>query len=153
MARHPWNGAACRCRQFCSLGPRENPYHPYRFNAAEAKRPIWVSEQAFHRCRAECGDLRLDQARRLKQLETENSRLRRAVAKLTLDNHILKRVRPHSSLGYRPPAPETIRPEDTAPELAGGTWKVVKPLGQVRSISGYPAGNRGDPQPPANPVL
>ena len=48
-----------------------------------------------HRClgarwRAEYGGLRADQARRLKQLEKENSRLKRVVAELTLDNQILK---------------------------------------------------------------
>ena len=57
---------------------------------AEASRRIGVSEQTFYRWRAEYGGLRVDQARRLKQLETENSRLERAVAELTLDNQILK---------------------------------------------------------------
>ena len=56
----------------------------------EAARRIGVSEQTFYRWRAEYGGLRVDQARRLKQLETENSRLKRAVAELTLDNQILK---------------------------------------------------------------
>ena len=52
----------------------------------EAVRRIGVSEQTFYRWRTECGGLRIDRARRLKQLETENSRLKRAVAELTLDN-------------------------------------------------------------------
>ena len=56
----------------------------------EAARRIGVSEQTFYRWRAEYGGLRIDQARRLKQLETENSRVKRAVAELTLDNQILK---------------------------------------------------------------
>ena len=56
----------------------------------EAARRLGVSEQTFYRWRAEYGGLRVDQARRLKQLETENSRLKRAVAELTLDNQILK---------------------------------------------------------------
>ena len=56
----------------------------------EAARRIGVSEQTFYRWRAEYGGLRIDQARRLKQLETENSPLKRAVAELTLDNQILK---------------------------------------------------------------
>ena len=54
-----------------------------------AVRRIGVSEQTFYRWRTEYGGLRVDQARRLKQLETENSRLKRAVAELTLDNQIL----------------------------------------------------------------
>ena len=57
---------------------------------AQASRKIGVTEQTFYRWRAEYGGLRIDQARRLKQLETENGRLRRAVADLTLDNQILK---------------------------------------------------------------
>ena len=50
---------------------------------AQASRKIGVTEQTFYRWRAEYGGLRIDQARRLKQLETENGRLRRAVADLT----------------------------------------------------------------------
>ena len=57
---------------------------------AEASRSIGVTEQTFYRWRSAYGDLRIDQARRLKQLESENGRLRRAVANLTLDNQILK---------------------------------------------------------------
>ena len=53
---------------------------------AEARRSIGVSEQAFYRWRSEYGSLRIDQARRLKQLSVSNCRLRRAVAELTLDN-------------------------------------------------------------------
>ena len=56
----------------------------------EAVCRIGVSEQTFYRWRSEYGGLWVDQARRLKQLETENSRLKRAVAELALDNQILK---------------------------------------------------------------
>ncbi len=49
-----------------------------------------MSEQAFHHWRAGFGGLRVDPARRLKQLETENGRLKRPVAELTLDNEVLK---------------------------------------------------------------
>ena len=57
---------------------------------AEASRRIGVTEQTFYRWRSEFGGLRIDQARRLKRLESENGRLKRAVADLTLDNQILK---------------------------------------------------------------
>ena len=57
---------------------------------AEASRQIGVTEQTFYRWRSEYGGLRIDQARRLKQLESENTRLKRAIADLTLDNQILK---------------------------------------------------------------
>ena len=49
-----------------------------------------MTEQTFSRWRSEYGGLRIDQARRLKRLELENSRLKRAVADLTLDNQILR---------------------------------------------------------------
>jgi|TARA_B100001971_G_C18097624_1_gene487025 transposase-like protein len=57
---------------------------------AEAARQIGVTEQTYYRWRKEYGGLSVDQARRLKRLEQENTRLRRAVADLTLDNQILK---------------------------------------------------------------
>ena len=56
----------------------------------EDSRRIGVSEQTFYRWRAEYGGLRIDQVRRLKQMETENGRLKRAVTELTLDNQILR---------------------------------------------------------------
>ncbi|GLR77727.1 hypothetical protein GCM10007856_03950 [Azospirillum oryzae] len=49
-----------------------------------------ISEQTYDRWRAEFGGLKLDQARRLKDLERENQRLRKAVADLTLDKLILQ---------------------------------------------------------------
>ena len=51
-----------------------------------------MSEQTFYRWRREYGGLRMDQEKRLKQLETQNTRLRRAVSDLTQDNQILKEV-------------------------------------------------------------
>ncbi len=53
-------------------------------------RGIGVSEQSYYRWRREYGGLKIDQARRLKDLEQENTRLKRAVAELTLDKLILK---------------------------------------------------------------
>jgi putative transposase len=57
---------------------------------AEAVRAIGVSEPTYYRWRAEYGGLKLDQVKRLKQLEAENARLRQAVADLTLEKVILK---------------------------------------------------------------
>jgi transposase-like protein len=57
---------------------------------ADASRQIGVTDQTFYRWRNEYGGLRIDQVKRLKQLELENSRLKRAVADLTVDNQILK---------------------------------------------------------------
>jgi transposase-like protein len=56
----------------------------------EICRRIGVSEQSYYRWRREYGGLKVGQARRLKELEQENARLKRAVADLTLDKLILK---------------------------------------------------------------
>ncbi len=56
----------------------------------ELCRQIGITEQTFYRWRREYGGLKLDQAKRLKVLEQENARLKRAVADLTLDKLILK---------------------------------------------------------------
>ena len=55
----------------------------------EAIRAIGVAEPTCHRWRNEFGELKLDQVRRLKELELENTRLRKAVSDLTLDKLIL----------------------------------------------------------------
>ena len=56
----------------------------------EVCRRIGVSEQSYYRWHREYRGLKLDQARRLKELEQENARLRRAVSDLTLDKLILR---------------------------------------------------------------
>ncbi len=55
-------------------------------------RKLGITEQTYYRWRKEYGGLRVDQARRLKELEKENSRLKRLVADQALDNAILKEV-------------------------------------------------------------
>ena len=57
---------------------------------AEAIRSIGVSEVTYYRWRQEYGGLKSDQVKRLKELEAENTRLRRAVSDLTLDKLILQ---------------------------------------------------------------
>jgi putative transposase len=56
----------------------------------EICRHIGISEQSYYRWRREYGGLKRDQARRLKDLERENGRLRRVVADLTLEKLVLK---------------------------------------------------------------
>ena len=56
---------------------------------AEAIRSIGITEVTYYRWRQEFGGLKSDQVKRLKDLETENGRLRRAVSDLTLDKLIL----------------------------------------------------------------
>lgn len=57
---------------------------------AEVCRRIGVTEVTYYRWRKEYGGMRIEQARRLKELEVENARLRKAVSDLTLDKLILK---------------------------------------------------------------
>lgn len=57
---------------------------------SEACHKIGVTEQTYYRWRKEYGGLRVDQAKRLKELEKENDRLKKLVADLSLDNEILK---------------------------------------------------------------
>jgi transposase-like protein len=57
---------------------------------AEAVRQIGVTEVTYYRWRQEYGGLKLDQVKRLKELELEKTRLRKAVSDLTLDKLILK---------------------------------------------------------------
>ena len=59
-------------------------------SVAEAVRSIGVTEVTYYRWRQEYGGLKSDQVKRLKELETENARLRKAVSDLTLEKLILK---------------------------------------------------------------
>jgi putative transposase len=59
-------------------------------STAEACRALAVSENTYYRWKKEYGRLNVDQAKRLKGLETENERLKRLVADLSLDNAILR---------------------------------------------------------------
>ena len=56
----------------------------------QASRQIGVTEQTYYRWRREYGGMGIEQARRLKELERENSGLKKLVAELSLDNAILK---------------------------------------------------------------
>ena len=57
---------------------------------AEVAKALGINETTYYRWRAEYGGMKLNQAKRLKELERENARLRKAVADLTLDKVILK---------------------------------------------------------------
>ena len=60
--------------------------------AAEAARHLGITQQTYYRWRKEYGGMRINQAKRLKELEKENARLKRLVADQALDNAILKDV-------------------------------------------------------------
>jgi transposase-like protein len=56
----------------------------------EICRQFEIKEQTYYKWRKEYGGMRVDQAKRLKEVEQENSRLKKLVADLSLDNAILK---------------------------------------------------------------
>ncbi len=58
----------------------------------EAARKLGITEQTYYRWRKEYGGMKVDQAKRFKELERENTRLKKLVADLSLDNAILKEV-------------------------------------------------------------
>jgi len=59
-------------------------------SAVEVARKLGITEQTYYRWRKEFGGLRIDQAKRLKELERENARLKKLLAEQALDNAILK---------------------------------------------------------------
>jgi putative transposase len=59
---------------------------------SQACKDAEVTEQTYYRWRKEYGGLKLDQARRLKELEKENARLKRVVADLALEKQVLRDV-------------------------------------------------------------
>ena len=61
-------------------------------NIGEASHEIGVTEQTYYRWRKEYGGMRVEQAKKLKELEKENARLKKLVTDLSLDNAILKEV-------------------------------------------------------------
>jgi transposase-like protein len=59
-------------------------------SVGEVAKKLGITDQTYYRWRKEYGGLKTDQAKRLKELERENARLKRVVADLTLDKAILK---------------------------------------------------------------
>jgi putative transposase len=81
--RHTAEEIVAKLRQVDVLTAQGRP-------VAEAVRSIGVTEVTYYRWRSEYGGLKGDQIKRLKELEAENTRLRRAVSDLTLEKLILK---------------------------------------------------------------
>ncbi|GAA3275963.1 hypothetical protein GCM10020258_55620 [Sphingomonas yabuuchiae] len=96
---------------------------------AEACRRIAVSEQTYYRWRKEYGGLKTDQARRMKDLEKENLRLRRAISDLTLDKLILQ----EAARGNLSPARRRRCIDQVREVLDVSERRVCRVLGQHRS--------------------
>ena len=80
---HTPEGIVAELRRVGVLAARGKP-------VAEAARAIGVTEPTHYRWRAEFGGLKLDQVERLRELERENARLRKAVSDLALEKVVLK---------------------------------------------------------------
>ena len=111
----------------------------------DACRRIGVTEQTYYRWRKEYGGLKVDQAQRLKELERENARLRRAVSDLMLDKLILQEAargaEDRRSQTIEPRAPATLhRPHPGDPariRAAGVPGARAAPIdGNARSRAG-----------------
>ena len=97
----------------------------------DACRKLGSTEQTYYRWKKEYGGLRVDQAKRLKSLEQENSRLKRIVADLSLDNSILKEV----ASGHVSARPASARP-----------WGMRSPCSMCPSVERVGrSGNSGPP--------
>ncbi|HVJ71375.1 MAG TPA: IS3 family transposase [Sphingomicrobium sp.] len=99
-------------------------------NVADAIRSISVSELTYYRWRKEFGGLKTDQVKRLKDLETENARLRKAIADLTLDKLILKEAAFGKLVS---PARRRVCIDHVRGQLAISERRVCAALGQHRS--------------------
>ena len=84
-----WQGSATSPRRLSRSCGRSMCCCRRGQSTAEAVRQIGVTETTYFRWRREFGGLKTDQVKRLKDLEAENARLRRAVSDLTLDKMIL----------------------------------------------------------------
>ena len=105
---------------------------------ADACRRIGVTEQSYYRWRKEYGGLKMDQARRMKELEKENARLRRAVSDLTLDKLILQEASRGTSEPCAPQALYRSYPGNDAGVRAAGV-----PRARTASINAAQGAARG----------
>ncbi|WP_168454868.1 IS3 family transposase [Sphingopyxis microcysteis] len=97
---------------------------------AEACRRIAISEQTYYRWRKEYGGLKTDQARRMKDLEKENARLRLAISDLTLDKLILQEAAPGKLLS---PARRRRCIDHISTMMPVSERRLCRVLGQYRS--------------------
>lgn len=104
---------------------------------ADACRRIGVTEQSYYRWRKEYGGLKMDQARRMKELEKENACLRRAVSDLTLDKLILQEAARGSRKACEAQTSEPRAPQAlyrSYPEYDAGVRAAGLPRARATSI-------------------
>ncbi|MBU7587611.1 MAG: IS3 family transposase [Sphingopyxis terrae] len=109
--------------------------------AVEACRQIGISEQTLYRWRKEYGGLKVDQARRMKDLERENARLKRLVADLALDKAILQEA---SKPDFLSPSRRREAIEQVSRALPASERRACRVLGQHRSTQRHPPRDDAD---------
>ncbi|MEO1475388.1 MAG: IS3 family transposase [Pseudomonadota bacterium] len=107
----------------------------------QAVRSIGVTEQTYYRWRKEYGGLQVGQAKRMKEMEKENARLRRAVSDLTVDNQILQEVVRGKFLS---PSRKRIAVDHVVAELGVSERQACRVIGQHRSTQRKPRTLRPD---------
>src|ERR687898_148845 len=126
--RHTSEEIVAKLRQVDVLTSQGRP-------VAEAVRAIGVTEVTYYRWRSEYGGLKGDQIKRLRELEAENTRLRRAVSDLTLDKMILAEAA-RGNFGPPPaaaPAWSTLSLDLACPRGGpAGSWGSTAPRGASR---------------------
>ncbi|WP_130753987.1 IS3 family transposase [Sphingobium xenophagum] len=111
--------------------------------AAEACRQIGIAEQTLYRWRKEYVGLKVDQARRMKDLERENARLKKLVADLALDKAILQEA---SKPDFLSPSRRREAIEQVCRALPVSERRTCKVLGQHRSTQRHPPRDDADKQ-------
>jgi putative transposase len=94
-------------------------------NMVNAFRQIGVSEVTYYRWRREFGGLKTEQVKRLKDLELENTRLRKAVSELTLDKLILQEVRTQLRFSERPAGAALAQRHSMRRKVSRGLHKLL----------------------------
>ena len=109
--------------EIVSLLRQAEVLHGQGISMADAIRQLGISEVTFYRWRKEYAGMSGDQLRRLKELEKENERLRRAVSDLTLDKQILKEAAGGNFFSIR--GPEVNAPLVASPSGATSARRVL----------------------------
>ncbi|MFH1625714.1 MAG: IS3 family transposase [Pseudomonadota bacterium] len=101
---------------------------------AETSRKLGITEQTYYRWRKEYGGMRVEQAKRLKEMEKENARLKKLVANLSLDNAILKEAAGGKLLSPSKRRKIVIQVQE---KLGISQRRACTVLGQVRKTQRY----------------
>ncbi|MDP7530135.1 MAG: IS3 family transposase, partial [Candidatus Scalindua sp.] len=112
-------------------------------NTGQICRKLGITEQTYYRWRKQYGGMKVEQARRFKELEAENARLKKLVADLSLDKEILKEAASKKLLSPAKRRCVIIHVQKTFSKIVSER-RACKVLGQPRSTQRYSSGTSGD---------